>query len=117
MPNDEMPVGTFYFAHGTGQLLFTTALGLYEDDTPLLHDNFEENAGRLFRTSFLKPFSNNYEFVLYDCDEGGQEPVRRLLTLRDEVSINLPGCDEPLCQWEQFLDTYQVGSKRMQNIK
>ena len=108
MPDDEMPAGTFYFAHGTGQLLFTTALGLYEDEVPLLHDNFEESTDRLFRTSFLKPFSNNYEFVLYDCDEGGAEPARRLLALRDEVRVSLPGCDKPLCGWDQFQDTYRV---------
>ncbi len=107
MPDGEMPVGTFYFSHGTGQLLFTTTLGLYEDDIPLLHDNFEENVDRHFRSSVLKPFSSNYEFVLYDCDEGGKESVRRLLTMRNEVQVTLPGCDDPLCRWDQFLDTYQ----------
>ena len=109
MSDDEMPVGTFYFTHGTNQLLFTTTLGLYEDDIPLLHDNFEENADRLFRSSFLKPFSVNFEFVLYDCDEeGGEEPVRRLLTLHNEAGVTLPGCDEPLCRWDQFQENYQV---------
>ncbi len=108
MPEDERPVGTFYFAHGSGQLLFTTALGLFEDDAPLLHNNYEENADRLFRTSLIKPYTNNFAFVLYECDEGEDDLVKRLLTLRDEDSITLPGCDETLCLWEQFQDIYQV---------
>ncbi len=110
MPDDERPVGTFYFAHGSGQLLFTTALGLFEDDIPLLHNNYETNADRLFRSSLIKPYTNNFVFVLYDCDEGGDDLVRRVLTLRDEVSIALPGCDEALCLWDQFQDIYQASN-------
>ena len=42
-----------------------TALGLFDDETPLLADNRNAMANRKFRTSKMTPFSANIGFVLY----------------------------------------------------
>ncbi len=109
MDPSSRPAGTFYFGHLSAVVMLYTTLGLFEDSTPLLYDNFEESANRNYRTSVWGSFSGNAEFVLYECDEDGEEPTRRLLAMRNERQVNLLGCEEqPLCSWEQFLSLYQV---------
>ncbi len=103
-----MILGTFYFGHYDAVAMLLTTLGLFEDATPLLYDNFDASADRLYRSSLLDSFSGNFEFALYECDEGDGEPTRRLLALQNEEEVELPGCDDSLCDWEQFLQLYQV---------
>lgn len=98
-------MGTFYFSHSEALLPFLSLLGLYKDDSPLLHTNFEQNKGRQYRTSKIGSFSTGLAFVKFECDS---DPIHRILTLHQEAPIQLPKCDQLLCDWDQFTSAYQV---------
>jgi len=42
--------------------------------------------------------------VLFECEEG----AKKVLTLHQETPVKLELCDDLLCDWNQFLQAYQV---------
>ena len=50
---------------------FVTLLGLFKDDTPLLHNlGYDVFVKRNFSSSYISPYTANILFVLYQCDQG-----------------------------------------------
>ncbi len=105
--------GTFYFAHDTPLIQLPTLLGLFDGGESPAADNFASAAdGRTFRSAFQGSFSSNLAFVLYSCNDGVG-----VLTLYDEAPVQLPGCDDILCNYEQFKQIYAVRSKLSKTVK
>ncbi len=96
-------LGTFYFSHSEALLPFLGLLGLYRDEDVPTHDNFADMRERYYRTSLIGSFSAGVAFVLFDCQ--GEQKV---LTLHQEVPVQLPKCSDLLCDWEQFNTQFQV---------
>ncbi len=68
---DELiPRVTLYSGHSTALALTLTTLGIFHDEVPLLHDNYEEQRGRQFISSYQITNAGNMEFVLFYCHEG-----------------------------------------------
>lgn len=84
-----------YFAHSTTVQLLLTALGYAHLDTPLLANNFEENANRVWTTSTICPFTSNVAVVRYACAGG-----IKLQFLHNERPLLLDGCTNGVCDWE-----------------
>jgi hypothetical protein len=122
-------LGTLYFAHSETVRPLLALLGLYNDSKTPTADNYAEQKNRQntciksghfaltnvlclyrsYRTSIISSMSANLAFVLYDC-EGGDDGgvVQKLLTLHQEKPVIPAGCDEELCDWNQFQNAYQV---------
>lgn len=99
-------VGTFYFSHSDGINSLLGLFGLYRDDEPLRHDNFEAMADRVYQTSLTGSFSANVALVLLDCQD---LPTTRIVAWHQERPVQLEKCDRLDCDWQQFLLQYQVG--------
>lgn len=57
----------FYFAHSKTMKSVLVKLGLFRDDEPLRHDNYEElKEKRKWRSSFMDPFAANIIAILYE---------------------------------------------------
>jgi len=95
--------GTFYFTHSEAVLPFLGLLGLYKDSEIPTHLNYETMKERNYSTSIIGSFSNNFGFVLYDCDG-----VPKVLSVHQEKPVKLELCDDLLCDWSQFQEIYQV---------
>ena len=61
------------FGHAENFLALVGALQIFENELPLLADNFKENLNRRFRTASITPFSSNVAFVLHKCNNVGKE--------------------------------------------
>jgi len=93
------------FSHAGAIKPFASFLGLYD----LLNSNLGENhakcrvsvdlESREWKSSLISPFSANFAFVLYKCDD-----QFKVLTRLQETPIKLPRCpsDSYLCPLEQF---------------
>ncbi|ESO02269.1 hypothetical protein HELRODRAFT_161517 [Helobdella robusta] len=90
--------GVFYFAHAETLLPVMCLMGLFKDDEPLRHDNYERMRTRLFRTSFICSFAANIMIVLYDCNK-----IYKVQVLHNEKAIRLP---PPLQPDDKLLYSY-----------
>uniref|UniRef100_A0A1I8PYE6 Multiple inositol polyphosphate phosphatase 1 n=1 Tax=Stomoxys calcitrans TaxID=35570 RepID=A0A1I8PYE6_STOCA len=92
-PQSSLPNSTFYFTHSGTVLKLLAHLGLYKDQMPLTHQDFDKE--RKWRTSTIDAFASNVAFGLYECNN--REPM--VLTMHQERVIHIPGCpqDSDLC--------------------
>ncbi|XP_065205115.1 multiple inositol polyphosphate phosphatase 1-like [Planococcus citri] len=61
--------GTFYFADDENLMGMITKMGLYHDDVPLKHDNYQfQKRNRKWRSSSLSPFTATLHVVLFNCN-------------------------------------------------
>lgn len=95
-------------SHKTVLLSVMAALGLYEDEQPVLASNKASMADRKFKTSQISPFSSNIGFVLYSCqhNQGDLKRTFRLQVMVNEKPVQLPACDSILCPYEQVRAAY-----------
>ncbi len=70
LEDELMPTSIIYSGHSTELSLTFTTMGLFQDDVPLMHDNYADQQDRQFKTTKELPFAGNMEFILYLCDEG-----------------------------------------------
>jgi len=84
-------------------LPFLAMLGMYNDGTVPKHDNYDEMSGRAYYTSRIGSFTNNFGAILFDCDG-----VSKVVGLHQETPVKLKPCDDILCDWELFKQTFQV---------
>lgn len=96
--------GVFYFSHSGTMLKFFAYLGLFKDEVPLRHDNYEEMKSRRFRTSKMDAFASNVVFVLQKC-RGGNHKVGMFV---NEVLTVIPGCFELWCDYEAFENAFKA---------
>lgn len=95
------PKATLYFTHSGTLLKMLSHLGLYRDERPLRHDNYDEH--RLWRSSRIDAFATNIAFVSYKC---GNEIS--LLALHQEHVVRLPSCpDSDLCPLSKVRSYYE----------
>ncbi|XP_022194980.2 multiple inositol polyphosphate phosphatase 1 isoform X1 [Nilaparvata lugens] len=99
--SDEPTKSVFYFSHSGTLLKMLSYLNLYEDELPLLSDNFDKQSNRLWRVSQIDAFGTNIAFVLYRC---GDE--LKVLTLHQEKPVTIPNCsdEDDLCPLDFFLE-------------
>lgn len=111
-------IGQFAFGHAETLGPLYTALGLFNDSTPLRADNFKEHEDRLFRSSLILPFGANLQLILYECepqdlkanedDDAEHHPEYFVKLLVNEEPQLLPGCDEFLCPYSIIRDKYKA---------
>uniref|UniRef100_A0A8D8ZWM5 Multiple inositol polyphosphate phosphatase 1 n=1 Tax=Cacopsylla melanoneura TaxID=428564 RepID=A0A8D8ZWM5_9HEMI len=94
----------FYFTHSGTLLKFLTHLSLYNDSSPLLHNNYAHMRERKWRVSRIDAFGTNLVFANYRCKNNRNY----LLTLHQERPVLLPGCQEFLCPLETIQETYRT---------
>ena len=56
----------------------------------------------------MAPFAGNLGFLLLECTE---EPTDRVAAFLQEEMIQIPGCNNKVCDWNQFKNAYQVRIK------
>ncbi|XP_059615175.1 multiple inositol polyphosphate phosphatase 1-like [Phlebotomus argentipes] len=84
--SNEDPKVVAFFTHSTTVELFLTALGIAQDDTALMADNFDAMENRKWRTSEIAPFASNLVIVSLSCNSG---PRNRLIYLLNERILEL----------------------------
>ena len=99
----------FHFAHAETIIPLVCLLGLYKDKEPLLANNYQEQKTRLFRTSYIAPFSGNVAVVLFTCKNVEENfDSFYVQVLVNEKPAALPCCDEkemcPLYQFRKCFD-------------
>lgn len=62
---DDYPTAALYFTHSGTLLKMLGHLGLYHDNAPLLHTEYDKNLNRKFVVSKIDPFANNLAFVSF----------------------------------------------------
>ena len=108
---DGREKGTFYFSHSEALLPFQSLLGLYEDDFELTHDIYGEDKTdkRKYKTSRIGSFAQNIGFVFFECSNN----KNKILALHQEKIVQLDECSKEVgevgCDWEDFLDEFEVG--------
>ena len=97
-------VGRFYFGHSETIVQVFTALGLFEDQQPLLATNMASMQRREFRTSRIAPYSANIAFVLYACggmghghDDDRDYSAFVMKILVNEKPVIIPACNQEQC--------------------
>lgn len=94
---------TFYFTHSGTLLKAMAFLGLYKDDYPLTHKDFERK--RRWRVSEIDAFATNLVFTKLECSN-----ETKVLLTHQERPIAIPGCSRPgqtLCSYEDFRQLYR----------
>lgn len=79
-------------------------------------NRIEVDPERPFRTSRILPFNGNIAFVLYKTEKTNQNKENqektannvqfKLMVLVMEKPIKLPGCEQLLCDLDQFFEAY-----------
>ncbi len=104
---DDEENGIFYFSHSGAILKFLSYLGLYKDEEPLRHDNYDRMGDRLWRTSNFNSFGSNVAFVLQECTENAEIGYRVGLFVNERL-VAIPGCGGQLwCQYETFARIFE----------
>ncbi len=96
--------GVFYFSHTGAILKFLSHLGLFRDDQPLRHDNYEAmRTSRKWRTSLFNSFGANVAFALQQCSS----TFKVGLFVNEKLTV-IPGCAEELwCDFGHFSRIFQ----------
>ena len=124
-PTVSSPTVVLNFAHGETTQPMMAALGLHQNDKPLLvklmHQSFAgnhsmitlqasdwgtENQDHLWKTSNIASFGVNLALVVFNCGSSDQ----RVMLLENEQEIALPGCEAgavfTLQQFSQYYKQY-----------
>lgn len=93
-----------YFTHSGAVLKLLAHLGLYRDESALLHSNFHATGKhRKWRVGQIDSFGSNLAFILFRCNK-----QLKVLTLHQEKPITLPGCPElELCPFNALKEQYR----------
>ncbi|KPI99348.1 Multiple inositol polyphosphate phosphatase 1 [Papilio xuthus] len=91
-----------YFSHDTMMEMVYCALGLFKDDAPIR--GAVRNPDRLWKTSFIAPFSVNIIAVLNTCQESDTQTYRVQFFMNELVTELCPLAG---CTWEQFQEKFQ----------
>uniref|UniRef100_A0A8D8PKH4 Multiple inositol polyphosphate phosphatase 1 n=2 Tax=Culex pipiens TaxID=7175 RepID=A0A8D8PKH4_CULPI len=94
---------TFYFTHSGTLLKAMAFLGLYRDDYPLTHRDFERK--RQWRVSEIDAFATNLVFTKLECSN-----ETKVLLTHQERPVPIPGCSQPgqtLCSYEDFRQLFR----------
>lgn len=119
-------IGTYLrFSHAGAMKQLVSHLGLFDDFPPPLVQSSGSGTNecpneqmnnlkksRLWRSSFIAPFSCNFQFVLYHCPSKvpstSDEKLSNyhLVTFLQEFPVVVNGCDDEFCPLKQFLKHY-----------
>jgi multiple inositol-polyphosphate phosphatase/2,3-bisphosphoglycerate 3-phosphatase len=98
--------GTFYFSHSGAILKFSSFLGLFKDEAPLRHDNFDTMGDRTYRTSANDALGSNVAFVLQECSLP-VGPNKLVGMYFNERLTAIPGCGGELwCDYDKFEELF-----------
>ncbi|CRK90522.1 CLUMA_CG004196, isoform A [Clunio marinus] len=86
--SDQTENVRIYSTHSTAFQLFMVTLGLFDGDVPLTAANFNIQANRQWRSSFITPMATNLAAIRYNCPAGNDE----VLFLMNEKPFVIPGC-------------------------
>ncbi|KAJ6642688.1 Multiple inositol polyphosphate phosphatase 1 [Pseudolycoriella hygida] len=100
---------TGYFGHSKTLLLLFTALGAFEDPTPLTADNYDKLSNRQWRTSSICPFAANLAVVKY--------PGNKVKFLVNERVYKFDWCDAEKNELEDELEYAKCDSKYLDSLK
>ncbi|KAF5307959.1 hypothetical protein FQR65_LT06526 [Abscondita terminalis] len=101
---DDAPTTALHFTHSGTILKFLAHLGLYKNDHPLKHTDYENNTNK-WRQSYIGTFSSNLAMVKYTCRDGDKVAV-----FHQERVVKLPNCTE-LCSFDDIKKLYQKSIK------
>ncbi|XP_058458852.1 multiple inositol polyphosphate phosphatase 1 [Malaya genurostris] len=92
--DEDLEPYTFYFTHSGTLLKAVAFLGLYRDDYPLTHRDFERS--RKWRVSEIDAFATNLVFTKLECSNGTQ-----VMLMHQERPVTIPGCpqNQTLCDY------------------
>jgi len=92
------------FAHAETIIPFISLLGLYKDNFTLTANLTKDLIEtRKFRTSIISPYASNVGFFLFDCGDEGF----KLRVEHNEMPVLIPGCDNVLCNYTQFRESFK----------
>jgi len=95
------------FAHAETLLPFVTILGLFQDQIPITWDSPQDIVdNRLWKSSYISPFSANIYVVLYQCKNSAQNISYVVKLMLNEKEYEIPNCGQLYCPYEQFKATY-----------
>ncbi|XP_045498360.1 multiple inositol polyphosphate phosphatase 1-like [Colias croceus] len=92
-----------YFAHDTLMEMVYCALGMYKDAEGITAQ--VRNPNRMWRTTYIAPFSANIMAVLNRCQESGTQVHRVQIFNNEKVT---PLCPLQGCTWEQFISMFET---------
>lgn len=99
----EPEVAHFMFGHAETIVPLLSLMGLYDEGIEWRHDTPRDVwIERKFKSRDITPFSSNVGLLLYRC---GEEYFVR--ALHNEVEVNIPGCNAPLCTYQDFKSLFQ----------
>lgn len=87
--SSKNPKVTAYFTHSTMFLMIFVAFGNYQDEIPLMGDNYSDQRHRPFKTSKIAPYGASFGAVKYECSSG--EPAK-ILFLHNQRPISMRWC-------------------------
>ncbi|KAK3889555.1 hypothetical protein Pcinc_006448 [Petrolisthes cinctipes] len=99
---EAKPQGIFYFAHDKTIFKVLASFGLFRPAQHLRHDNFKSMKDRVWRTSFVSPFSANLAFVLYRCGDGKEENHKVGVFFEGQPTPLPDVCRGVTCRWEEL---------------
>lgn len=91
------------WAHSATVNTLYTRLGLYKDKQQLLHNNYDQQKARKWRTTLHTPMSSSIAFVLLQCKDDFT-----VQTFHMEKLIKLDGiCAEKDCKWSEIEEKFK----------
>lgn len=97
---------TALFTHSPSIFLLLTSLGVFEDNDPLLGNNFRQQLNRKFKGNKLSPFAANLAAVRYDC--GSSDKV---LFLLNQKPLKMKWCKNgSICTVKEIWNMYKASS-------
>ncbi|XP_069125535.1 multiple inositol polyphosphate phosphatase 1-like [Argopecten irradians] len=96
------PLASFRFGHSGSVSSVYTALGLFDGSNTFLASDYQANAGRLYRSSAVLPFSANLVTIMYKCDIDYW--VKMMV---NEKEMTIPACGDVMCPYTAFMEHYK----------
>lgn len=98
---------TAYFSHAELLTMIITALGAYQDEEPLMADNYERMKNRQFRTSNWVPYASNIAAVKYNCPAYDEPDSVKILMLQNQQPFAMSWCrDGSVCTLEEMQNMF-----------
>ncbi|XP_065205114.1 multiple inositol polyphosphate phosphatase 1-like [Planococcus citri] len=92
--------GSFLFSEQSPISAIIKKLGLYHDEQPLKHDNYQiMTNSRKWRSSIIDCFSSNILAVVYSCSGDNH---KRVEFYHNENSIKIPQCEKDYCSIKEL---------------
>jgi len=95
------------FAHAETILPLVALLGLFRDKEPIKWDSPPSvTNNRLWRSSYIAPFTANVNVVLYQCKYSAKNISYVVKLMHNEKEYEIPNCGQLYCPYEKFKALY-----------